>query len=98
MAVHPTRRQLLSQDYNDQVQREEALHREHLELMDAFGKLQERLESQDHDMQAEREEHRRQIEELLKEREADKEALRQVFMAMVKAAQAQPPLQQVLAM
>ncbi|KAL6631317.1 hypothetical protein ACP70R_028167 [Stipagrostis hirtigluma subsp. patula] len=94
MAVQPTRRQLLSQDYNEQVRREEILHREHVELMDAFGKLQEKLESEEADREAERAEHRRQIEEMKKAREDDKEALRQEFLAMLKASQAQPALQE----
>jgi hypothetical protein len=47
----------LIQDYQDHVRFEEALHREHVELMDAFGKLQEQMEAQRADREAEREEH-----------------------------------------
>ena len=61
-------------------------------LMDVFSKLQERIESQE----AEREEHRRQMEEVMKAREADREALRQEFMSMMQAAQGQALLQQVI--
>ena len=60
--------------------------------MDTFLKLQERIESQE----AEREEHKRQMEEMMKAREADREALRQEFMSMLQAAQGQASLQQVV--
>jgi len=52
MAKHPTRRQLLSEDYQYRVRQDEA-------LMDAFLKLQERIETQEEERAAERAEHRR---------------------------------------
>jgi hypothetical protein len=98
MAKYPSRRQLLLQDYQNQVHSDEAIHREHIELMDAFGKLQNTIEAQEAEREAERAEHRRQIEEMMKAREADKEALRQEFMSIMQAAQGQAALQQVILM
>jgi len=89
MAKHPTRRQLLSEDYQYRVRQDEA-------LMDAFLKLQERIETQDEEREAERAEHRRQMEEMKKAREADREALKKEFMSLMQAAQGQPSLQQVI--
>ena len=48
------------------------------------------------DKEAERREHARQIEEINKAREADKEELRQEFLSMMQAAKGQAPFQQVL--
>jgi len=89
MAKHPTRRQLLSEDYQYRVRQDEA-------LMDAFLKLQERIETQDEEREAERAEHRRQMEEMKKAREADREALKKEFLSLMQAAQGQPSLQQVI--
>jgi hypothetical protein len=47
------------------------MHREHLELMDAFGKLLDTIQTQEAEREAERAEHRRQMEEMMKAREAD---------------------------
>lgn len=89
LAKYPTRRQLLSEDYQYQVRQESA-------LAEAFSKLQERLESQEAEREAEREEHRRQMEQMMKAREADREALRQEFMAMMQATHVQASIQQVI--
>ncbi|KAK3146888.1 hypothetical protein QOZ80_3BG0274450 [Eleusine coracana subsp. coracana] len=94
MSSYPTRRQLLIKDYQSKVNAEEALHREHIELMDAFGQLQQTMEKQLAEKEAEREEHKRQIAELTRAREADKEALRKEFMSMMQAAQQQSAPQQ----
>ena len=48
------------------------------------------------DREAERREHVRQIEEINKAREADKEQLRQEFQRMLQAANVQAPFQHVL--
>ena len=118
MSVYPTRKQLLLKEYQDKVSSEEEQRREHLELMEAFSKLQETMETQDADRNSEREEFRRQldaareeqrlqleaeraehkcqVEELLKAREADKEALKQELLIMMKGAQGQAEFQQVL--
>jgi predicted nucleic acid-binding Zn-ribbon protein len=88
LARYPTRKELLSEEYQRKVQQDEA-------LMDAFNKLQERLEAQDAEREAEREEHRRQIEQMQKEREADREALKKA-MSMMQVAQQQPSVQQVI--
>jgi len=89
LAKYPTRRQLLSEDYQYQVRQESA-------LAEAFSKLQERLESQEAEREAKREEHRRQMEQMMKAREADREALRQEFMAMMQATHVQASIQQVI--
>ena len=47
------------------------------------------------DREAERREHARQIEEINKAREADKEELRQMFLSMMQASNGQAPFQQV---
>jgi len=88
---YPTGRQLLSEDYQHHVRQDEA-------LMDAFLKLQERIETQEEEMAAERAEHRRQMEEMMKAREADREALKKEFMSLMQAAQGQPSLQHVILM
>ena len=91
MARYPTRRQLLSEEYQYHVRQDAA-------LVDAFSKLQERIESQEAEREAERKKHRRQTEEMMKAREANREALRQEFMSMLQAAQGQASLQQVIVM
>jgi hypothetical protein len=48
--------------------------------------------------EAERLNHARQIDEIMKAREADKEAFRQEIQAMLQAGQSQAALQQVLVM
>ena len=63
--------------------------------MDAFLKLQERIETQDEEREAEMAEHRCQMEEMKKAREADREALRQA-MLMLQAAQQQASVQKVI--
>jgi hypothetical protein len=42
LAKNPTRRQLLNVECEEQIRREELQHQEHVELMDAFGQLQEK--------------------------------------------------------
>jgi len=49
-------------------------------------------------MEAQREKYRRELEELKKAREADKEALKQELLSMIKEAQGKEGLQQVLEM
>jgi len=81
----------LSEEYQYHV-------RQDVTLVDAFSKLQERIESQEAEREAERKEHRRRTEEMMKAREANREALRQEFMSMLQAAQGQASLQQVIVM
>ena len=88
MAKYPTRRQLLSEDYQNQVRHDAA-------IANALSQLVGRMEAQEAEMEAEREEHRRQIEEMRKAREADREALRQEFRAMMEAAPGQISIQPV---
>jgi hypothetical protein len=45
LAKNPTRRQLLNAEREEHIRREELQHQEHVELMDAFGKLQEKMSS-----------------------------------------------------
>ncbi|XP_066354838.1 uncharacterized protein [Miscanthus floridulus] len=85
LARYPTRKELLSEDYQRRLQQEEA-------LIESFGRLQDRLEAQEVEREAERQEHRRQLEQMNKEREADREALRQA-MLMLQAAQQQASVQ-----
>jgi len=88
LARYPTRKELLSEDYQRKLQQEEA-------LIESFGWLQDRLEAQEVEREAERQEHRRQLEQMNKEREADREALRQA-MLMLQAAQQQASVQKVI--
>ena len=55
MAKYPTRRHLLSEDYQMQVRHDAS-------LAEAFSKLNEILESQEAEREAEREQHRAQLE------------------------------------
>ena len=96
LAKNPTRRQLLNADHQEQIRREEQQHQEHVELMESFGQLQQQMSTWEADWEAERREHARQIEEINKAREADKEELRQEFLSMMQAANGQAPPQQVL--
>jgi predicted nucleic acid-binding Zn-ribbon protein len=89
MAKYPTRRQLLFEEYQFCVHQDAT-------LMEAFAKLQERIETQEAEREAEREEHRHQMEEMEKAREADREALKQEFMSMMQAIQGQTSLPQVI--
>lgn len=88
LARYPTRKELLSEDYQRKLQQEEA-------LIESFGRLQERLDAQEVEREAERQEHRRQLEQMNKEREADREALKQA-MLMLQAAQQQASVQKVI--
>jgi shikimate kinase len=69
--------------------------RQDASLAKAFSKLNERLESQEVEREAEREQHKHHMEEMMKSREA---AFRQEFMSMIQAAQGQGSFQQVIVM
>ena len=73
-----------TQDADRNAEREEFRHQ-----LDA-AREEQRLQ-----LEAERAEHKCQVEELLKAREADKEALKQELLSMMKEAQGNEPLQQV---
>jgi hypothetical protein len=88
LAWYPTRKELLSKDYQRKLQQEDA-------LLELFGRLQERLETQEVEREVERQEFRRQLEEMNKEREADRVALRQATL-LLQAAQQQAVVQQVI--
>lgn len=88
LARYPTRKELLSEDYQRRVQQEEA-------LIESFRQLQDRLDAQDDEREAERQEHKRQLEQVNKEREADREALRQATL-LLQAAQKQASVQTVI--
>ena len=99
MTKYPTRRHLLSEDYDRQVRHDAS-------LAEAFSKLSERIESQEAEreaerqqhraqLEAEREHHKREMEEMIKAREA---AVRQDFLSMLQALQGQPSLPQVIVM
>jgi len=82
-------------NHQKQIRREEQQHQEHVELMESFGQLQQQMSTWEADREAERREHARQIEEINKAREADKEELRQMFLSMMQASNGQAPFQQV---
>ena len=54
--------------------------------MESFVQLQQQMSTWKADREAERREHARQIDEILKAREADKEALRQELLSIMQAA------------
>ena len=85
LAKNPTRRQLLNAERQEQIRREELQHQEHVELMDAFGLLQEKMSTWEDEREAERREHARQLEESNKKREADLQQLREEFLSMLQA-------------
>jgi hypothetical protein len=85
LARYPTRKELLSEDYQRRVQQEEA-------LIESFRQLQDRLDTQNEEREVERQEHKRQLEQVNKEREADREALRQAKL-LLQASQKQASLQ-----
>jgi len=99
LAKNPTRRQLLNADREEQIRKDEQNHREHLKLMEEFERLQEQMNSWEANRVAERQAQRAfyavHIEEVMRAREADKEAFRQEIQALL-AGQSQPGLQQVL--
>ncbi|XP_021318525.1 uncharacterized protein LOC110436271 isoform X2 [Sorghum bicolor] len=94
MARYPSRRQLLTERLENQACSEMASHMETEELKDTLEKVQEQLKNQVAEREAEKEEHWRQMEELQKARQADKEELRKEFMSML-AAQTQGASPQV---
>jgi hypothetical protein len=96
LAKNPTRRQLLNAEREDQIRREEQQHQEHLELMNEFAQLQQQMNAWEAEREAERLNHSREIDEIMKTREADKEAFRQEIQAMMQAGLSQAALQQVL--
>jgi hypothetical protein len=60
---NPTTRQLLNAEREEQIRREELQHQEHVELMDAFGQLQEKMSAWEEERETKRREHARQLEE-----------------------------------
>jgi len=95
MARYPSRRQLMTERFEDQARSETASHMENEELKATLEKVQEQFQNQVAKLEAEKEEHKREIEELQKAREADKEELRKEFMSML-AAQTQGASPQVI--
>jgi hypothetical protein len=83
LAKNPTRRQLLNAEHEEQIHREELQHQEHVELMDAFGQLQEKMSSWEEERETERREHARQLEESEKRRQVNLQQLRQEFLSML---------------
>lgn len=81
MAVYPTRRQLLNKDIEEKISVEERLHRDHTQLMEAFELLQEKNENDYAEQAKEMVEHRREIEEMNKAREAEREEFRKEMEA-----------------
>jgi hypothetical protein len=96
LAKNPTRRQLLNVEREEQIRREELQHQEHVELMDAFGQLQEKMSSWEEERETERREHARQLEESEKRRQADLQQLRQEFLSMLQATNGHAQFPQVL--
>jgi phosphomevalonate kinase len=88
LARYPTRKELLSEDYQRKLQQEDT-------LLESFGLLQERREAQVEVREVERQEYRRQLEQMNKEREADGEALMQATL-LLQAAQQQVVVEQVI--
>lgn len=96
LAKNPTRRQLLNAEREEQIRREELQHEEHVELMDAFGQLQEKMSGWEEEREAERREHARQLEESEKRRQEELQQLRQEFLSMLQASNGQSQVPQVL--
>jgi hypothetical protein len=96
LARYPSRRQLMTERFEDQARSETTSHMEKEELKATLEKVQEQLQSQVAEREAEKEEHRLQMEELQKAREADKEQLRQEFMSMLEAQRQATSLQVVI--
>jgi hypothetical protein len=96
LGKNPTRRQLLNAECEEQIHREELQHHEHVELMDAFGQLQEKMSSWEEERETERREHARQLEESEKRRQADLQQLRQEFLSMLQATNGHAQFPQVL--
>jgi hypothetical protein len=96
LTKNPTRRQLLNAEREEQIRREELQHQEHVELMDAFGQLQEKMSSWEEERETERREHARQLEESEKRRQADLQQLRQEFLSMLQATNGHAQFPQVL--
>jgi hypothetical protein len=96
LAKNPTRRQLLNAGREEQIRREELQHQEHVELMDAFGQLQEKMASWEEERETERREHAWQLEESEKRRHADLQQLRQEFLSMLQATNGHAQVPQVL--
>ena len=99
-----TREQLIHQE---NIAIEESLGKLHEELarrdadqLEERAYMQRELEAAKEEhrlaMEAQREEHRRELKELKMAREADKEALKQELLSMMRAAQGKEGLQQVL--
>jgi hypothetical protein len=85
----------MTERFEEQARSEMASHMENEELKATLEKVQEQLQSQIAEREAKEEEHKRQMEEMHKAWEADKEQLRQELMSML-AAQRQGPSPQVI--
>jgi hypothetical protein len=96
LAKNPTRRQLLNAEHEEQIRREELQHQEHVELMDSFGQLQEKMSAWEEERETERREHARQLEESEKRRQIDLQQLRQEFLSMLQAKNGHAHVTQVL--
>jgi hypothetical protein len=96
LAKNPTRRQLLNAEHEEQIRRQELQHQEHVELMDAFGQLQEKMSSWEKERETERREHAWQLEESEKRRQANLQQLRQEFLSMLQATNGHAQVPQVL--
>jgi hypothetical protein len=64
--------------------------------MNEFAQLQQQMNAWEAEREAERLNHSWEIDEIMKAREADKEAFRQEIQAMMQAGLSQAALQQVL--
>jgi hypothetical protein len=71
MEKNPPRRQPLNAEREEEIRREELQHQEHVELMDAFGQLQEKMSAWEEERGTESREHAHQLEESEKRRQAD---------------------------
>jgi hypothetical protein len=96
LAKNPTRRQLLNAERKEQIRREELQHQEHVELMDAFGQLQEKMSPWEEEREIERIEHAQQLEESEKRRQTDLQQLRQEYLSMLQATNGPAQVPQVL--
>jgi hypothetical protein len=96
LAKNPTRRQLLNAKSEEQNRREELQHQEHVELMDTFGQLQEKISAWEEERETEKTEHERQLEESETRRQADLQQLKQELLSMLQATNGHAQVPQVL--
>jgi hypothetical protein len=80
----------------EQIRRKELQHQEHIDLMDAFGQLQEKMSAWEEERETKRREHARQLEESEKRRQTDLQQLRQKFLSMLQATNGHAQVPQVL--